>query len=196
MQISSGVKRYQVVLLSFALGIFAVTFFGVYFIKFGVYLIKKVKVSNEAVTNQPTPIAREYATIQLFFLNSKKNPDSMDCGRTYSVKRAISRLTDNEKSWLAEYAYLALSELLKGPAKYEKDNSYFTLIPEGAKVQRIIIEKGMAQIDFNDKLNEGTIDSCKTQAIRSQITETIMQFPEIKDVVISVNGKREDILQP
>ncbi|PIP22172.1 MAG: hypothetical protein COX38_02115, partial [Candidatus Nealsonbacteria bacterium CG23_combo_of_CG06-09_8_20_14_all_39_25] len=38
--------------------------------------------------------------------------------------------------------------------------------------------------------------SCKVSAIRAQITQTLKQFPTVDEVVISINGRTEDILQP
>ena len=182
-----ALKRYQISLLSFALGIFVVTFFGIYFLN---------KVGDEVVIIQKTPEPIEYKTIKIFFSSTLKDPETLYCDRTYPVDRAVSRLSDNEKSSLAEYAYLAISKLLEGPAVYEKEGGYFTSINEGTKVQNIIIEGGIATVDFNDKLNEGIAGSCHVQAIRSQINQTMMQFPEVADVIISINGESEEILQP
>ena len=181
-------KKYQIALLSFALGIFVVTSFVAYYVK---------RISEEVVVPQETPAtAVEYKTVKIFFSNSIKDPDTTYCDRTYPVERAVSRLSDNIKSALGEYAYLAIAELLKGPAGYEKENGYFTSINKVTRVQQIIIEGGIATIDFNDKLDEGVAGSCKVQAIRSQVTETLKQFPEILEVVISINGDSETILQP
>jgi len=38
--------------------------------------------------------------------------------------------------------------------------------------------------------------SCRVSAIRAQIIETLKQFSTVKNVVISINGRTEDILQP
>jgi len=49
----------------------------------------------------------------------------------------------------------------------------------------------------NDKQIEYQMGgSCRVSAIRSQITQNLLQFPTIKNVIISVNGRTEDILQP
>ena len=180
-------KRYQLVLLSFALGIFTATYLGIHF-------LGKI---NDIVSNfRETSVSVEYKTVQVFLSNKIKDPNILYCDRTYPVERAVSRLSDNRKSYLGEYTYLALSELLKGPIGSEKENGYFSSISEGTKIQQIIIESGVARVDFNQKLNEGVAGSCKVQAIRSQIMETLKQFPEIKEVVISINGESEEILQP
>lgn len=180
-------KRYQIAILSFALGIFAVTSLGLYFIK---------RVGDDNAIVQISPMPQEYRTIKVYFSNNLKDPNSTDCEKTYPVERAVNRLSENKKSALAEYAYQAISELLSGPAQTEKDSGYFTSINEGTKLQRIIIEQGIATVDFNEKLDENIAGSCKVLAIRSQITETLKQFPEINEVKISINDSSEDILQP
>jgi len=38
--------------------------------------------------------------------------------------------------------------------------------------------------------------SCRVAAISAQIMETLKQFPTVKDVIISINSRTEDILQP
>ena len=201
-------KRYQLVLLSFALGIFTTTYLGIHF-------LGKI---NDIVSNfRETSVSVEYNTVKIFLSNKIKDPDTLYCDMTYPVERAVSRLSDNQKSSLGEYTYLALAELLKGPIGNEQENGYFSSINEGTKIQQIIIESGVARVDFSQKFSEGVAGSCKVhpalknqnelcqrqldfkcgvQAIRSQITETLKQFPEIKEVVISVNGESEKILQP
>jgi len=38
--------------------------------------------------------------------------------------------------------------------------------------------------------------SCRVGAIRAQIEETLKQFPTVQNVIISVNGNTENILEP
>lgn len=180
-------KRYQVILLSFALGIFTATYFGIHFLG---------KINNIVANFRETSVSVEYNTVQVFLSNKVKDPETLYCNRTYPVERAVSRLSENRKSHLGEYTYLALVELLKGPTEYEKKDGYFSSINEGTKIQQIIIENGVARVDFDAKFNEGVAGSCRVRAIRSQVTETLKQFPEIKDVIISVNGESGGILQP
>lgn len=180
-----AIKRYQIAILSFALGIFSVTSAGVFLIR---------RFSEEKPVAKETP--REYRSVQAFFSNSIKDPNTLYCDKTYSVERIIDQFSDSERGRLGELTYLAVSELLKGPTEAEKQQGFFTLINEGTKIQKIFIEQGVVTADFNGKLNEGVAGSCVVQTIRSQITQTLMQFPEIKEVVISVNGETEEILQP
>lgn len=186
-------KRYQLILLSFALGIFTATYLGIHFLG---------KINDIVANFRETSVSVEYKTVQVFLSNKVKDPETLYCDRTYPIERAVSRLSDNRKSYLGEYTYLALVELLKGPIGSEKENGYFSSINEGTKIQQIIIEDGVARVNFSALSgsasggNQSIADSCKVQAIRSQITETLRQFPEIKDVIISVDGESEQILQP
>ncbi len=201
-------KRYQVAILSFALGIFAAA-------SIGVYWFNKIGSTISVIGTTPTPI--EHPILKIYFSNNKKDPQLLYCDKTYPVERTVSRLSNNTESGFAEYTYLVISKLLDGPTVNEKDEGYLTSINEGTKVQKLIIKDGVATVDFNDKLNEGVArlarlagalakraeasgvaqaGSCKVQAIRSQIEQTLRQFPEIKKVVISVNGESEEILQP
>jgi len=85
---------------------------------------------------------------------------------------------------------------LKGPAETEKTQDFFTSINSGVKVRELIIENGVAKIDFNEQLEFQVGGSCRVSAIRAQITETLKQFPTVKSVIISIDGRSEDILQP
>jgi spore germination protein GerM len=90
----------------------------------------------------------------------------------------------------------ALDELLKGPSVEEKEKGYLTAINEGVKVEKLTIENGVAKADFNSRLEEAVGGSCRVNLIRSQIVNTLMQFSTVKEVVISIEGKTEDILEP
>lgn len=179
-----NLKRYQVAIIFFALGIFTVTFFVNWFIG--------IRNVGEPILD----VSLEYSNIKVFFSSTKEDPDTLYCDTTYPTFRAISKPINNPASRLGELAYAAIKELLKGPTEAEKAKGFVTLINPGTKIQKISIVEGIATADFNDKLNEGVAGSCKVQAIRSQIVETLKQFPEIKEVVISANGEIENILQP
>jgi spore germination protein GerM len=54
----------------------------------------------------------------------------------------------------------------------------------------------VAKVDFDERLGFQVGGSCRVSAIRAQITETLMQFSTVKSVVVSINGRTEDVLQP
>lgn len=93
-------------------------------------------------------------------------------------------------------AHTSLVELLKGPTAEEKDMRASTQIPPGVKINTVRQEGNTIYADFDETLDRGVAGSCRVLAIRSQITNTLKQFPGINNVVISINGRTDDILQP
>ena len=129
----------------------------------------------------------ETTKFKIYFNNSKLDPE-FTCVKVFPVTREIPKTQ--------AVARAALDELLNGLTEKEKADKYLTNINEDVKIQRLEIKDGIAKVDFNDKLEFQVGGSCRVTAIRAQITETLKQFPTVKEVVISINGRTEDILQP
>ncbi|MFW0862586.1 MAG: GerMN domain-containing protein [Candidatus Komeilibacteria bacterium] len=89
----------------------------------------------------------------------------------------------------------ALVTLTQGLTSEEIALGYTTSIPFGTRLRNLTIQSGVATVDFNSVLNEGG-GSCMMAARRAQIVETLMQFPDIEQVIISVDGNVEEALQP
>lgn len=127
----------------------------------------------------------EKSTVKVYFSGSG---DNIDCAKVLPFEREVPKTQ--------ALARVALEELLKGPADLEKTAGLFTSINPGVVILSLSIENGIAKVDFNDQLQKGVAGSCKVTAIRAQIEQTLKQFPTVKNVVISINGETEDILQP
>lgn len=125
------------------------------------------------------------ATIKVFF---SREETGGDCTSVFSVKRFIASTQAP--------ARLALEELLRGPVWFEKQNGFDTSINSGVRIQKLTIKDGTAYVDFDETLQQAVGGSCRVSVIRSQITQTLLQFPTVKKVVISIDGRTEDILQP
>jgi len=125
--------------------------------------------------------------VKVFFNNSKLDPE-FSCNKVSLVLREIPKTEG--------VARAALEELLKGPTEEEKAEGYFTSINQGVIIQSLIIENGVAKVDFDEQLGYQVGGSCKVAAIRAEITQTLRQFPTVKNVIISIDGRTEDILQP
>lgn len=132
--------------------------------------------------------AEETMTVKVFFGNSKLNPEILDCQKNFSAERTIPKTLAVGRA--------ALEQLLAGPTDKEKAEGYFTSINSGVVIQSLTIENGVAKVDFNEQLEYQVGGSCRVAAIASQIRETLKQFPTVNDVIISINGRTEDILQP
>ncbi len=133
----------------------------------------------------------ESIVIKAYFNNSKLDPE-VSCNKVFPVSRTIINTP--------AVARAALEELLKGPTEKEKANGFFTSINSGVEIEKLTIDPptggGVAKVEFDEQLEFQVGGSCKVSAVRAQITETLKQFSTVKDVIISINGRTEDILQP
>jgi hypothetical protein len=132
----------------------------------------------------------ETMEVSVFFNNNNLDPQ-VSCNKVFEVKRTIPKT--------GAIARAAIEELLKGPTQQEIKSGYYTNINSGVKLNNISIQKTnppSALVDFDEQLQFQVGGSCKVGAIRAQITQTLKQFPSIEDVIISINGRTEDILQP
>jgi hypothetical protein len=129
----------------------------------------------------------EKMIIKVFFNNSNLDPE-FSCNRVFPIEKTIDKTQ--------AVARASLEELFKGVSEKEESEGYSTSINPGVKINALTIENDTAKVDFNEQLEFQVGGSCRVSAIRSQITETLKQFPNIKNVIISINGRTEDILQP
>ncbi len=129
--------------------------------------------------------------VKIYFSNIKEDPDLTDCSKVYPIERELESIQPSK------LIITTIDELLKGLAEEDIANGFVTNIPEeGVKAQKLEIKDNTFYIDFNQALQEGVAGSCRVIAIRSQITETLKQFPGVEKVVISIDGKTQGILQP
>src|SRR3989344_7474060 len=111
-----------------------------------------------------------------------------DCVTTKMFPRTITKTQS--------VGLVSLLELLKGPTSAEKIEGASGPIPENTKLNSLRLSGPTAYADFSYELDAGVGGSCRVQAIRAEIENTLKQFSTIKNVVISIDGKTEDILQP
>jgi spore germination protein GerM len=123
--------------------------------------------------------------ISVFF--SKGAP--LDC----TVVNAVPRQISADKNAYRE----AIEALLKGPTAAEKAAGYTTSIPAATKLRSVSVDaSGTVTVDFDQAIQKGVAGSCRVGAIRSQIEQTLKEFPEVRDVVITVRGESDTVLQP
>lgn len=130
----------------------------------------------------------EKMEIKIYWGNKNKNEEQDECQAVYPVTRNINRTQ--------AVLGAVMDNLLIGPNEQEIEDGYFTSINEGVKINNLTVVDGVAKIDFDGRIEEAVGGSCRVSAIRSQIINTAKQFDTVKDVVISVDGRTEDILQP
>jgi len=111
-----------------------------------------------------------------------------DCSRTIAVERQVPKTLAVAKA--------ALEALLRGALPEEINQGFVSNINSGVRIQSLTIENGVAKVDFDEQLEFQVGGSCRVAAIRAQITDTLKQFPAVNSVIISINGRTEDVLQP
>ncbi len=89
----------------------------------------------------------------------------------------------------------AIDLLLKGPNLREEQTGYSTAIAENVLLQKFEVTNGTAYVDFSEELSRAS-GSCRVRGIRAQIERTLLDLPDIDQVVLSVNGETEGILEP
>lgn len=137
----------------------------------------------------------------LFTINSTETTQI----KVYFAKKSFSGCAIDIKSSDLDYFYrtipktqavarASIEELLKGPTQEENSKGYKTDIPDGTYLKSITITNGEALVDFNGTIENG-VTSCGGGMRIWQIRQTLLQFPTIKTVKFSVDGKTEDIFQ-
>ncbi|MFA5248633.1 MAG: GerMN domain-containing protein [Patescibacteria group bacterium] len=161
--------------------------------KTGKIILKNDNPSGDLANDKSYELPVQFAPmekifVKVFFNNEDLNPGALDCSKVFSVEREVNKIPAIGRA--------ALEELLLGPDTDDKNKKYFTSINDGVKINSLTIENGIARVDFNEKIEEAVGGSCRVSAIRAQITETLKQFSTVSEVIISVDGNIEEVLQP
>lgn len=122
-------------------------------------------------------------TVDLYFVKTVDNQEEL-----IKVEREIFQTEAVGRA--------SIEELLKGPKAEEREDGFYSALNEEIELQSIEIENGIAKLDFNQKLQEGVAGSARVEAIREQIRKTMLQFDTVNEVIISIDGEIENILQP
>ncbi len=129
--------------------------------------------------------APEFSLIKIYFADSKNQ--NTNCDKTIASERQIIKTP--------KIAQAAIETLLDGPNTQEKESGLTTAIPAGSELNSVSITNGTAFADFNQTTESGGGSCSMTQRI-AQIKQTLLQFPTIQKVTLSIDGKTESIFQP
>ncbi len=138
--------------------------------------------------NSVCGVSLETTVVKVYLGNTNEDPESLNCEITYPVERKIPKTLGVGKA--------AIEELLSGAKESESIQGYYSSIPSNVELNSLRITDGVAYADFNSALQDGVGGSCLTSRIRSQIENTLLQFESVNSVVISVDGQKENVLQP
>jgi len=143
---------------------------------------------NDKFIEIPVKFAADKTMVKVFFGHPVAGDMKTECENVVALGRSTAKTTAIGRA--------ALEELFKGPTDKEKELGYITSINPGVNIQKLTIENKVAKIDLSKELEQAVGGSCRVAAISAQITETLKQFPAVASVIISVDGRTEDILQP
>lgn len=143
---------------------------------------------DERVSRSLELVSEETVEVEVFFMNDTLDP-WQTCQNVFPVKRDVSSDANIYRA--------AIEALLGGPTEDEARVGYETMLPDGVRLKSVASDaEGRVTADFDGALDRGVAGSCRVSAIRSQIESTLKQFPEVREVVISVEGDSEEALQP
>ncbi len=133
------------------------------------------------VYNAQTTAARAQAkkSVQVFFWrdreSSVKNPYGIS-----AVTRSVSARSPARE---------ALEALLKGPTVEEQKQGYLTMYVEEFSISLLRIKDGTARVSFVASRNwPGWAGDLSPGRFREAVTRTLKQFPNVRRVIISING--------
>lgn len=127
------------------------------------------------------------SSFKIFFPNEIMDPGFMDCSVVHPTERIVP--------YTVASARASLEELIKGPSEQEKSLGFQTAIDPNSRITSLSIKDGVAYVDFTKDLQLKNVGLCAGQFIQAQIEQTLLQFPTIKSVEISINGDK-DFVQP
>lgn len=131
-------------------------------------------------------LAAGESVVSVYFPNTQLDPEHLDCSVVFPSRRAVLS---------GDLGKAAVEALLRGPTDEEKTSGAFTSVPEGTELRSLVVKNGVATADFSGTLHQAA-GSCRVGSIRAQIEKTLLAVDGIQAVVITVNGKADDVLQP
>jgi len=126
--------------------------------------------------------------VDVYFHNEQLNKKITVCDNVFAVKRKFVKTP--------MVATKTLEALLSGPTAAETAAGYTLMLSPLTKLNSLKIEEGTAYADFDENLDKEIGGSCRVSGMRAEIEKTLLQFPTVKNVVISRNGDVETALQP
>lgn len=88
----------------------------------------------------------------------------------------------------------ALAQLLAGPTAEEQAEGMGSWFSEetAGMLRGVVIEEGMAEVDFADfsEIIPNASSSCGSAQLLAQLDSTVLQFPQVEEVLYSFDGDR------
>ena len=129
---------------------------------------------TEATARQPRK-----KEVQVYFWSERDSTDKNPFGIS-----AVKRMVDGR-----EPARAALQALVRGPSAAEERQGYLSLSVDGFNIGSLTIRDGTARVNFvATRRWPGWPGDMSPGRFREAVTRTLKQFPNVRRVVVSVNG--------
>jgi spore germination protein GerM len=127
-------------------------------------------------------------TVNVYFLNEKRDPNMEDCKKVYATPRQIPQTK--------AVAAAALEELFKGVTPEEAAKGFISFTPAETKgiFKNVNIYRGSAYLNFTKLVYEqmGNATSSCGGGFFTSVEKTLTQFPTIKKVYYAIEGNPLD----
>lgn len=141
--------------------------------------------SLDSIDKATVAFAVPLRRVRLFF--PRGDASASDCTKVFPLERDVPMSVS--------LARLLVEALIDGPTAAEQKEGYSSPFPPGSGVESVNLKGGVIRVDFNWRL-QNVGGSCRAQAIRAAVDETLRNLPEVDQVVISAGGSEKLALQP
>lgn len=117
-------------------------------------------------------------SVNVYFNNITNDPELIECNVVYPVPRQIP--------YTQGVGMAALNELIAGPTAADTANGYRSSVQPSGQVNSLSISNGVAYVDVNAAFFSG--GSCGAASSITSLKETLMQFPSVQEVEVTVDG--------
>lgn len=118
---------------------------------------------------------------KLYYSNSLKTTNPLNCDEVFPIEKEVVVNQELPKN--------VIKELFKGLSEEEIKLGYINNLPEKVEINKIEYSNRKVILDFGSEFTENLNYKCRLPAMIAQITQTLLQFEDIDEVAITVEGK-------
>lgn len=148
-------------------------------------LSAKDGAENDLVSLPLHLLSTSMTTLNAYFPDAKQNTTHA-CDVVFPLTRTVAETSAAARA--------SLRELVNGLSDDELARGFTSALPVGFAVNSVALSGGDVTVDVNDLVTRGTL--CQQKTIRAQIEQTLLQFPTIGNVTITIDGDPKRIFKP
>lgn len=152
----------------------------------GTETVSATPTETVPVTHTPPTSNTNMTSVTLYFFNEGMKTTN-SCSEVVAVTRQIPAVV--------RIGTQTLGALLAGPTAAEMSAGYLSDIPAGTILNSLTIDNGVARADFSSSF-AAAAGECSAALRQAQVSRTLMQFPTVTTVIVTVDGESENIFTP